>query len=349
MYVEKNEEIVLGGVIVVKVDKRGFKMSDASVAAISAGTTVDVVLISIIAALLIGFLILIVIYGGSINDQLTVISQKFQTALITTEVQFGNLLANAVEVFGGLAEVAGQAFAQFVPQIVAAFTAVSSYFTDQLRAIIKQIQNNLFSTSSGLTNSVLAGMQSVGSAFTTVISQIQNFYFSVVNTLLGLVAQATMFIISLVNAIINLVVNGIATAIIFIVQGVETLITIVSQLITTGLAQIPGLIQDAENLFNGLVAAASSSLTGVLNSILAFGNTIVSTFQAIPHYTICIIRCLCSYTPLVPCPINCCCECCPGGSCGNCPGSGCCPCTDTCFFPSNCCNGQCAGICGCAS
>jgi phage-related protein len=313
--------------------------------------TTDSILVAIIAVLVIVFLIGIIVYGGDITNQISVLTQRFQTALITAETEFASVVVNASTIFGGLADVAGQAFAGLVPKIVASFTLISNYFTDQLRAIIKQVQNNLFGSSGTIANQIVSGIQSASSAFVTTFEQIQNFFTGIYNQILGLVSQAVMFVISLVNAIINQVVNGIATAIIFIIEGIEVIVADIGQIITTGLAQIPGLINDVETFFNGLVAAASASLQTVLNALTVFGNDIISTFQAVPHYTICILRCFCSWLPLITCPIGCCCSCshCPGFNCNNCDTIGCCPCTTACFFPANCCHGSCGGICACNS
>lgn len=309
-------------------------------------SSADAVLVMLIAVLLVGFLVAIVLYGGNINNQVLVLSQRFQTSLITVEVQFANLVANAVEIFGGLAQVSGEAFSGFVPKIVESFTSVANYFTDQLKAVIKQVQNNLFGTSSTVGTIVMAGMQSAGNAFGQVVSQLQNFYFTLSDTILGLATQAATFVVTFVNAIINQVVNGIASAIVFVVEGIQALVSTISHIVTTGLAEIPGLIQNVQNFFNGLAGAAQGTLSSILSAITSFGNTIVSTFQAIPHYSVCILRCICAFVPLVPCPTNCCCACCPGGNCGAC-GSGCCPCIETCFFPSNCCSGSGCGVCSC--
>lgn len=328
------------------MELRGVAMDEAT-AALGASTTVDVVLISIIAALIIGFLVMLIIYGGSVTDQITVLTQRFQTALITAETQFANLMANAVSVFGGLADVAGQAFANFVPQVVATFTAVSSYFTDQLKSIIKQVQNSLFGTASGFTSTILAGMQAVGSAFGTVITQIQNFFFSIQNTLLGLVVQATMFIVTIVNAIINQIVNGISVAIVYAILAVECVVQQITQLVETGLAQIPFIIDQVETFFNGLISAASNTLHTIQEAILEFGEQVSDAFLAVPHFLACILRCVCHFIPLISCPTNCCCDCCDGGNCGNCTFGGCCPCNTFCFFPSNCCFGSCGDLCSC--
>lgn len=303
-------------------------------------------LVMLIAVLIVGFLVGIVVYGGNINTQITVLSQRFQTSLLTVEVQFANLVANAVEIFGGLAKVAGEAFSGFVPKIVESFTAVANYFTDQLRAMIKQVQNNLFGTSSSTSNIAIAGLQSAGNAFNQVISQLQNFYFTISDTILGLAQQAAAMVISFVNAIINQIINGIASGIVFVVQGIELVVSTIKQLIETGLAQIPGLINSVENFFTGLAGAAQGTLNTILSAITTFGQSIIDQFQAIPHITVCILRCICHFVPLVSCPIGCCCSCCPGGNCGSC-GSGCCPCNTTCFFPSNCCFGSGCGVCSC--
>jgi phage-related protein len=310
-------------------------------------SSADAVLIMLIAVVIVGILVAIVLYGGNINNQVLVLSQRFQTALVTVEVQFANLVANAVEIFGGLAQVAGEAFSGFVPKIVESFTAVASYFTDQLKAMIKQVQNNLFGASNSASTIVVAGMQSAGSAFGQVVSQLQNFYFTLSDTILGLAVQAATFVVTFVNAIINQIVNGVASAIVFVVQGIKTLVSTISHIVTTGLAEIPGLIQDVQNFFTGLAGAAQGSLNSILSAIVSFGDTIVSTFQAIPHYSVCVLRCICAFVPLVSCPASCCCFCCPGGNCGACGGSGCCPCNEVCFFPQGCCNGSGCGVCSC--
>jgi phage-related protein len=307
-------------------------------------TTFDVLLVALIALVLIAFLVLIVAYGGNVTNQITVLTNRFQTALITAETEFGNVVANATTIFAGLADVAGQAFSGLVPKIIGTFTLIGNYFSDQLRAIIKQVQNNLFGTTGSISTTIISGMQSAGSAFLTTISQIQNFFTGIYNQILGLVSEAVMFVISFVNAIINQVVNGIADGIIFVIEGIKLIVMDVDQLVTSGLAQIPGLIADVDTFFQGLVGATTQDLNLLFNSIYSFGLSIIDTFQAIPHFTVCILRCFCHYLPLVTCPITCCCTCanCPGNNCNNCNSSGCCGCTTSCFFPANCCHGNCS-------
>lgn len=307
----------------------------------------DAVLVGLIAVLVVIFLVGIVVYGGSVVNQVSVLTQRLEFALVQVEVQFANVLANAVEIFGGLADVAGQAFAGLIPQVVGAFNSVATYFEDQLRSIIKQVQNNVFGTSGQVSNQILAGIQSIGGAFSTTITQIQNFFGSLYNQVLGLMSQAVMFVITLVNAIINQVVNGIASAIVFVVEGIEFIVAQIGQIISTGLAQIPGLINDVEAFFNLLMGGAENGIQIMINALTAFAVQIVNTFAPVPWGVVCTLRCVCSFVPLIHCPITTCCACCPGGSCGACV-SGCCPCFDPGFFPANCCtNNSSCGICSC--
>lgn len=314
-------------------------------------STFDVVLVALIALLLIGFLVLIVAYGGNVSNQITVLTNRFQTALITTETQFGSVVANATTIFAGLADVAGQAFSGLVPKIVATFTLIGNYFSDQLRSIIKQVQNNLFGTTGSISTTLISGMQSAGSAFLTTITQIQNFFTGIYNQILGLVSEAVMFVITFVNAIINQVVNGIASGIVFIIKGIIVIAQDVENLVLTGLAEIKPLIEDVESTFDTLLGPVITDLNGITNSIYVFGAHMIDKFQAIPHYVVCVLRCICHFVPLISCPITCCCTCanCPGNNCNNCNSSGCCGCTTLCFFPANCCAGNCSGVPTCTS
>ena len=308
-------------------------------------TTIDAVLVGVIAVLLIGFLVLIVVYGGNVTNEVNILTEQFQTALLTAETQFGQVVVNATTIFSGLADVAGQAFAGLVPKIISTFTLIGNYFSDQLRAVIKQVTNNLFGSSGAIANNIVSGIQTAASAFVTTVEQIQNFFTGVYNQILGLISQAVMFVTTFVNAIINQVVNGIATGIIFVIRGIEIIVADIGQLIATGLAQIPVLLTDVETTFDGLVSVASTDILSIVNALTAFGEEIVSVFQAVPHFTTCVLRCICHFVPLITCPTSCCCSCCPDANCGNCGGTSCCPCEDSCFFPSNCCTSGCGTVC----
>jgi hypothetical protein len=325
----------------------------------------DALLVALIGLLTVGLLIFIVVYGSNITIQLENLTQNFTNSLLTVEVTFVNLTGNAIDIFAGLATVTGQAFAFLVPQIVQAFAAIGDYFADQLRAIVKQVQNNVFGTTSSLSNMILSGMSSVGSAFSTTIIQLENFFFSIQQALLSLVNDAETFVVTIVTAIINQIVNGISYVIGLVIGPIITAADEVKKIIVDGIAEAEAALTTVETFFDSSWNTLNKDLSSLYSDLVVFGETLLSTFGYIPRELVCLIRCVCHVLPGIGCPLNCCCGCgscddscaqcnsCPDNSCANCVSGSCVqnqPCEDICFFPNGCCqstaNNICA-VCGC--
>jgi hypothetical protein len=284
-------------------------------------TTLDAVLVVFIGLGVIIFLVVLVLNGGSLSDQLTAVQQQLEDAFLNAETQFINVVNYAIGVFVNLAELVGEAFVGLVPQLISVFNNIGKYFYDELQSIQKSLQLNFTALASSISSIVVNGSSTVTTGGSLTFASIANFALTINGQVLALAQQATQFVITFIEILSTKIINGIETIVKAALAGIETALNDLEAFGRAAIQTASANINDIITFLTASYDSLESSLSGYASQITAFGESIVTTFNAVPHYLACIMRCFCHIIPIVSCPeYNC----------------------NSCYFPNNCCGNICS-------
>lgn len=269
----------------------------------------DIALIILIFIFLVGFLVLIVVYGATVLGQISEISAKLQTALAQTLATFKSLIANVITSLQAFSDTAVTALNGVGVKVGQGFVSVSDFFRNTILSNLESTTALVTQTVEALARNVVKGFAATTTNGAVVINEIIMWAGGVVTSISGLINRAFTLINQLLSALVQFIVEGVVTAITIVLDQLLALIELITGGIVIAVDAILQAITDLQNAIlagftslNVFIATINNFITSTLPGFLnaAFAAVEDAVFGMFTGFLCAVVAPLCDAILVVP-------------------------------------------------
>lgn len=236
----------------------------------------DIFLIVLVFIVLIGFLVLIIIYGANVAGQVSTLGTRLEVAIQQSFVTFEALVNSVISTLQGFSDTAIKALTNIGAKVGQGFGAVATFFSDQVLSLIENITQEVATVSASFARTVTKGFLAASGMAASVVNEVITWVGGILTSIYGLISQAYTLVSQFISSLIIIVVNGVTGA------------------IETVLAGILSIIQDIENLAKPLIADITAAIGDLKSDVqvgfkdmgLAINNVGLAVQELEPQLTI---------------------------------------------------------------
>ena len=227
----------------------------------------DIFLIVLIFVVLIGFLVVVIVYGFSLSGQLSTLATQLEVAIQQSFITFEALVNSVVSSLQGFSDTAIRALESVGAKVGQTFGSVATFFSDQVLGLVENITKEVADSAASFGRMLVKGFVAATTTAADVVNEIITWVGGVLTSVFGLISRAFTLVSQFISAMIILIVEGVTIAITFVLGQLLTLIQEIAAGIDIAIDEIEIAIAELKaDVLDGFATIQSS--IGVVDSFI---------------------------------------------------------------------------------
>jgi phage-related protein len=270
----------------------------------------EIALIALVFFVLIGFLVVAIVLGASVESQLSTATANLEAALATAYQTFQALVTSVVSTLEQYTTVAVQALEGVVTQGGNGMASIQAYVRNTIEPLLAHTTQEVSDTASSVLRVTGKALDTFSGAAGATVNQLVVWAGGIVTTVTGIIARIFGLLSQLTDTLIGYIFEGVTKSITFLLNLLDEAI----EAIASGGSIALTALEDQISAFGSDISAAFAVLDSAYNTLSSFVNTtlygylttgfdaVINAMMTVYKGLLCnIILPLCDAIPIVSC------------------------------------------------